>query len=87
MQEYDPLSPFEVFDGTAWEAGLLKSILDDNEIESILKDVSFLPWNAVSVRSTSMKIFVAYRDLEKAKLIVDEFNMNMKRENPEAPEL
>jgi hypothetical protein len=72
------LSPYEVFDGTAWEAGLLKSILEDNEIETILKDASFAPWNLYPVRSGTVKVFVALKDFEKAKIVVEEFMRNMK---------
>jgi hypothetical protein len=74
----EELTPYEVFDGTAWEAGLLKSILDDNEIESILKDASFAPWNLFPVRSGTVKVFVALKDFERAKLVVEEFIGNMK---------
>jgi hypothetical protein len=73
------LSPYEVFDGTAWEAGLLKSILEDNEIETILKDASFVPWNLYPVRSGTVKVFVALKDFERAKLVVEEFLKNMKK--------
>jgi hypothetical protein len=74
----DELSPYEVFDGTAWEAGLLKSILEDNEIETILKDASFAPWNLFPVRSGTVKVFVAMKDFERAKTVVEEFIINMK---------
>jgi hypothetical protein len=74
----DELSPYEVFDGTAWEAGLLKSILDDNEIESILREASFAPWNLFPTRSGTVKVFVAAKDFERAHLLVEEFYRNMK---------
>lgn len=78
MNQEDDLSPYEAFEGTAWEAGLLKSILDDNEIESILRDASFVPLNLFPVRSGSVKVFVAAKDIERARLIVEEFYQNMK---------
>jgi hypothetical protein len=74
----DELAPYEVFDGTAWEAGLLKSILEDNEIETILKDASFAPWNLFPVHSGTVKVFVALKDFERAKIVVEEFMSNMK---------
>ncbi|MFZ4704899.1 MAG: putative signal transducing protein [Bacteroidales bacterium] len=72
------LSPHEVFDGTGWEAGLLKSILDDNEIESFIRDASFVPLNLISVRAGSVKVYVAFKDFERAQLLVKEFYKNMK---------
>jgi hypothetical protein len=74
----DELSPYEVFDGTAWEAGLLKSILEDNEIETILREASFAPWNLFPVRSGTVKVFVALKDFERSKILVEEFYKNMK---------
>lgn len=73
----DELSPWEVFEGTAWEAGLLKSILEDNEIETILRDASFAPWNLFPVRAGSVKLFVAAKDFERARLLAEEFYKNM----------
>ncbi|MEI6748053.1 MAG: DUF2007 domain-containing protein [Bacteroidota bacterium] len=72
------LSPHEVFDGTGWEAGLLKSILDDNEIESFIRDASFVPLSLISVRAGSVKVYVAFKDFERAQLLVKEFYKNMK---------
>jgi hypothetical protein len=74
----DELTPWEVFEGTAWEAGLLKSILDDNEIESILREASFAPWNQFPTRAGTVKVFVASKNLEAARLLVAEFYKNMK---------
>jgi hypothetical protein len=80
MEKYDALAPYEVFDGNTWEAGLLKSILEDNEIETILSDSSNSPWGSFPVRSSSVKVFVAYKDLEAARLIVAEFMENMQKD-------
>jgi hypothetical protein len=86
-KEDKSLSPYEVFEGTAWEAGLLKSILEDNDIETIMEVVTSLPWNSLPTTGASAKLFVALKDLEQAKAIVNEFYTNMEKENPdEAPE-
>jgi hypothetical protein len=78
MEEDERLKPYEVFAGTAWEAGLLKSILDDNEIESFIKNHSNIPWVAFPVASSSVKVYVAQMDFETAMDIVHEFENNMK---------
>ena len=75
------LAPYEVFDGTAWEAGLLKSILEDNDIETILEELTSLPWNILPTTGSSAKVFVALKDLDQARAIVDEFYTNMEKEN------
>ena len=80
MEPTDELAPYEVFEGNAWEAGLLLSILDDNEIEAFLKDTSRIPWNTFPVASSSVKVFVALRDFETASGIVKEFRQNMQKD-------
>ena len=86
-KEDKSLSPYEVYEGTAWEAGLLKSILEDNDIETFLEQLTALPWNSLPTTGASAKVFVAYKDFEQAKTIVDEFYTNMDKENSNgAPE-
>jgi hypothetical protein len=81
------LAPYLVFEGTAWEAGLLKSILEDNDIETIIEQDMSLPWNIIPTTGAQAKVFVAFKDLEQAKTIVDEFFTNMEKENTgEEPE-
>jgi hypothetical protein len=88
MTSDDSLSPYEIFEGTPWEAGLLQSILTDNEIESILRDTTSYPWNTIPVDGGTAKVFVALKDLDKTKAIVDEFTSNLNKENePEDPDL
>ena len=73
------LAPFVVFEGSAWEAGLLKSILEDNNIETIMNEAYSLPWNTTPTRGAAARLFVAFRDLERAKEVVDEFYSNMQK--------
>jgi len=83
QEEPDPLSPYEVFEGSPWESGLLHSILADNEIEAIIKDNSRLAWNTFPVDSSQVKVFVAYQDYQKAMEVVEQFRKNM-QVDPEA---
>lgn len=80
-KEDKSLAPYEVFEGSPWEAGLLKSILDDNDIESIIQQATALPMNIWPTDAATMKVYVAFKDLERAKTIVDSFNTNMEKEN------
>jgi len=79
--ENKDLSPCEVFEGSAWEAGLLKSILEDNGIETIIQQAYSLPWNTLPTKGAAAKVFVALKNLEQARTIVDEFYSNMRKEN------
>jgi hypothetical protein len=74
-------SPSEVFEGSAWEAGILTSMLEDNEIETYMTEAYALPWNTLPVKGAAVKVFVALKNLEQAEAIVDEFYKNMKKEN------
>jgi len=80
-KEDNELSPYEVFAGTAWEAGLLKSILEDNDIETLIQQDMSLPWNILPTVGSSAKIFVALKDYDHAREIVKEFYTNMQQEN------
>jgi hypothetical protein len=86
VKEDKNLAPHEVFEGSAWEAGLLKSILEDNDIETIMQEAYSLPWNTIPVKGASAKLFVALENLEQAQAIVDEFYTNMAKDNANDPQ-
>lgn len=73
--------PFEVFEGSPWEAGLLKSILEDNDIETIMQQAGALQWSIMPTDRATMKVYVAKDDLEQARAIVEEFYSNMEKED------
>lgn len=80
-KEDKSLAPYEVFEGSAWEAGLLKSILEDNDIETIIQQATALPMNIWPSETATLKVYVAQKDFDQAKAIVDEFYSNMEKEN------
>ena len=80
------LTPYEIFEGSAWETGLLKSILEDNDIEAFMTEAYSLPWNSMPTRGASAKLFVALENFEQAKAIVDEFYTNMQKDNANDPQ-
>lgn len=64
----------EVFYGSLWEASLLKSILEANDILSVINNTinshhSYLPNGKTSV-------LVSSADADKAKMLVEQFNQN-----------
>jgi hypothetical protein len=75
--------PVEVFAGTAWEAALVKSLLENAEIETFLNDEirgTMVPWHVSPGGTDAVKVVVSDRDYEKAKMVVDEFEINRKKD-------
>lgn len=67
----------EVFDGNDWDASMVKSLLDNAEIESFVKDshMGILePWVVAGGGAGSVKIFVSNVDIEKANEVIEQYN-------------
>jgi len=78
------IEPILIFAGTAWEAGIVKSLLENAEVEAFLKDEimgTLNPWWTAPGGAGSVKVFVSELDFEKAKLIVKDFENNIKKKN------
>jgi len=81
MKSGDELKPVEVFAGTLWEASMVKSLLENAEIEAFLKDQmigTLNPWYAAPGGANPVKVFVSLHDLEKASIVVEEYKNNKK---------
>jgi hypothetical protein len=80
MNQDTELNPVEAFAGTSWEAGMLISLLKDNEIEAYFQDDnvgSVFPWLSVRGESGAIKVVVAAKDYEKAMAIVIKFEQTL----------
>jgi len=72
--------PVEVFSGTAWECGLVQSLLENAEIKVFVYyggRGTLAPWNAVGSFPKN-RIAVSSEDFEKAKQVVDQYYEAMK---------
>jgi hypothetical protein len=79
MKTLKRINPIEIYAGTAWQAGLVKSMLEDSEIEAFLMDQSlgtFHPWYLAPGGAGTVKVFVSSSDYHEAKSIVDKFEEN-----------
>jgi hypothetical protein len=76
MKSDQEIYPVEVFDGNDWDASMVKSLLDNAEIEAFVKDEKMgvlAPWNVAGGGAGSVKIFVSSVDLKKAKEVIDQY--------------
>ena len=74
----------EIFSGTSWEAGMVKSLLENAGITVFLKDHiigTLTPWWAAPGGAGSVKVTISNSDYDKAKLIVEEYEKNLKSDN------
>jgi hypothetical protein len=82
MKTNDEIVPVEVYSGSIWEAELVKSILEDSEIETFLRDENtgtLAPWYTAGGGAGSVKVIVSNHDYESARIIVEEFEKNTKK--------
>lgn len=73
MQESDPVV---VWSGTVWEAGLLKTVLENEDIETFLKDEimgTLNPWWTSPGGAGSVSLVVSKGNEAKALIIIKEF--------------
>jgi hypothetical protein len=76
MKSDSEIYPVEIFDGNQWEASLVKSLLDNAEIESFIKDGRMgvlAPWDVDAGGAGPVKIFVSNVDFEKAKEVIEQY--------------
>ncbi len=76
MKTENEITPVEVFDGTQWQAMLVKSLLDNAEIESFVKDSRMgvlAPWNVDAGGAGPVKIFVSNLDADKAREVIAQY--------------
>ncbi len=72
--------PVEVFEGTAWQGAMVKSLLENAEIKAFVKDEilgTLNPWWTSPGGAGPIAVFVSATDYEKARLIVIEYERNL----------
>jgi len=82
MKDNSKIYPVEIFAGSFEEAALVKSLIEDSEIEVFLKDEiqgTMFPWLASPGGAGSVKLVVSNENAEAAKQIVKEYYLKMKR--------
>jgi hypothetical protein len=74
--DQDPV--IEVFSGTLWEAEMIRSLLENAEIASFLKNNVVSSYAFEPTPSGEVKVMISGSDLVRAKEIVDGYYANLK---------
>ena len=72
--------PVEVFSGTQWQAEMVKSLLNNCEINSFIEDGimgTLGPWWTAPGGAGAVRLFVLENDYEQAKTIANEYDKNL----------
>ena len=73
--ETDSSALIEVFSGTLWEAEMIRSLLEDSEIESFTRN-SLLGSNLYDpIYSEGVKVMILSSDRERAQKVVDDYRL------------
>ncbi len=78
--------PIEVYAGNGWQAGMVKSLLDNAEIEAFMKDEIMgvlSPWWTDAGGAGYVKVFVSKNDFDRAMIVVNDFEKNINEEYPD----
>ena len=81
MKTHNDIEPVEVFAGSAVQAAMVKSLLGNAEIEAYLKDEFtgiLYPLRSITGGVRAVKVFVSNIDQERARIVVDEYERNVK---------
>jgi hypothetical protein len=79
MKNRDKDYTVEVFSGTMWESELVKSLLENNGIDSFLANTSLSTYIYEPIYSSGAKVMILEADLEAAKEIVGKYFENLSK--------
>jgi hypothetical protein len=80
MKTDKEIYPVEVYAGTAVQATLVKSLLENAEIVSYLKDEfsgTLYPWHITPGGVGAVKVYVSSVDHGKARIVVNEYESDL----------
>lgn len=79
MKDNSNVTPVEVFAGTALEAGMIQSILEEAGIPAFINNelmASIAPWQVGAGGAGAAKVVVSEHDYEKATQIINNYGQD-----------
>ncbi|HLN54007.1 MAG TPA: DUF2007-related protein [Lentimicrobium sp.] len=76
----DKENPVEVFAGNNWQAAMVKSLLENAQVEAFLKDEimgTLNPWWSDAGGAGPVRVFVSLKDEAQARLVVADYIKNV----------
>ncbi len=83
MDTNNNIKPVEVFSGTQWEATMVKSLLENEQIKSFVKDEimgTLNPFYTSPGGPIQVKVMVSGNDFDKSILVIKEYKKNAEEE-------
>jgi hypothetical protein len=81
MNTHNESSLTEIYSGDIVEAGMIKSMLESEGIHTFLKDEimgTLTPWWVTPGGAGSVRVIVPQEDAERARLVVEEYEKNVR---------
>ena len=81
MKKNQQVDLVEIFAGTPWQAGMVKSLLENAEIEAFMADEiigTLSPWWTAPGGAGAVKVYISNAEFDKAKGVVEEYENNLK---------
>lgn len=79
MKAENDFEAIEIFSGLDWQAEMIKNLLENEGIESYIKDEilgTIAPWYTGNPGPGSVTVVISSLDFDRAKLIVEEYEKN-----------
>jgi hypothetical protein len=83
MEPNKEFETVEIFSGFDWQAEMVKDLLENEEVHCYIKDSiigTIAPWVIGKPGSGSVTVVTSSLDLEKARMIVEEYERNFQGE-------
>jgi len=83
MDKNNNIKLVEVFSGTQWEATMIKNLLENEQIETFVKNeimANLYTFNTLPDGSIQVKVIVSSNDFNKSIQVINEYKKNVEED-------